>query len=59
MNEVRTLLERQARWQKSRKALSWPEKIHVAEQVRSLAGRWRSIAGKNAVAGRKSKDALP
>ncbi len=34
MNEIQTLLERQARWQKTQQALSWPEKIRMAEQIR-------------------------
>jgi hypothetical protein len=34
MTETRKLLERQAAWQKGRAALTWPEKIHLAEAVR-------------------------
>ena len=34
MNEVQALLEKQARWQKSRQALFWPEKIRMAETIR-------------------------
>jgi hypothetical protein len=34
MREVQKLLERQARWQKGRAALSWPEKIRMAEAIR-------------------------
>jgi hypothetical protein len=34
MSEIQALLERQARWQKTREALSWPEKIRMAEEVR-------------------------
>jgi hypothetical protein len=30
----RERLDRQARWQKSRKALSWPEKVRMAERAR-------------------------
>lgn len=33
-DDVRDLLERQARWQKSRKLLSWPEKVRLAEAIR-------------------------
>lgn len=55
MNEIEQLLERQARWQKSRKALSWPEKIRMAEQIRASVGWWRSMASKKAVAAHKSK----
>ncbi len=34
MSDVRALLEKQARWQKERQALSWPEKIRMAEKIR-------------------------
>jgi len=34
MNDIRRLLEKQTLWQKSRKALTWPEKIRMAERVR-------------------------
>jgi hypothetical protein len=37
MSEIQALLERQARWQKTRRALSWPEKIRMAERVRESA----------------------
>jgi hypothetical protein len=33
-DEVRALLERQARWQRSRQLLSWSEKVRIAESVR-------------------------
>lgn len=31
---IEDLLERQARWQKARRDLSWPVKIRMAEEVR-------------------------
>ena len=34
MDEIGEQLERQARWQKNRKALSWPEKVRQAEAIR-------------------------
>ena len=37
MNDIEQMLERQARWQKSRQALSWPEKIRMAERIRESA----------------------
>lgn len=43
MNEVEALLERQARWQKTRQTLSWPEKIRVAEAIRESARKLRQI----------------
>ncbi len=39
MTETRKLLERQAAWQKGRAALTWPEKIHLAEAVREGAAQ--------------------
>ena len=50
------MLEKKARWQKSRKTLSWPEKIRMAKQVRASAERLRSMGGKKKVDTRKSKD---
>ena len=41
MSEIQALLERQARWQKTRRALSWPEKIRMAERVRESARQLR------------------
>ena len=34
MRDIQKMLERQARWQKGRAALSWPEKIRMAEAIR-------------------------
>jgi len=34
MTDIERMLERQAQWQKSRQALTWPEKIRLAERVR-------------------------
>ena len=34
MTDIQTLLKRQASWQRSRRSLSWPEKIRMAERVR-------------------------
>ncbi len=34
MDEFSKRLERQAQWQKSRKSLSWPEKVRQAEAIR-------------------------
>ena len=42
MRDVRELLERQARWQKERKSLSWPEKIRLAEAIRESVLRLRT-----------------
>lgn len=48
MREIHELLERQTRWQKSRKDLPWAEKIRMAERVREDAARWRLSARKGA-----------
>jgi hypothetical protein len=54
MSEIQALLERQARWQRSRKALSWPEKIRMAERVRESVQQLRRPA--EAAAGRPRTD---
>jgi hypothetical protein len=41
MNESEKLLKRQATWQKGRVALTWPEKIRMAEAVRGWAAQLR------------------
>lgn len=41
MTDVERLLQRQAAWQKSRTALTWPEKIRIAEQMRDSLRHWR------------------
>jgi len=56
MSEIKQLLEKKARWQKSRKTLSWPEKIRMAEQVRASAEQLRLMGGKKKTATDKSKD---
>jgi hypothetical protein len=39
--EVQHLLERQAEWQRSRRSLSWPEKIRQAQQLLDSVRRLR------------------
>ena len=46
MNDVRSLLERQARWQRVRRALPWPEKIRMAEMIRESASHLRAKASR-------------
>lgn len=41
MTEVERLLERQAAWQRSRQALPWPEKIRLAERLRTTVEVFR------------------
>jgi hypothetical protein len=41
MSEIKKLVERQAAWQKGRTALTWPEKIRMAEAVRDWVARLR------------------
>ena len=43
MNEIQALLERQARWQKTRQTLSWPEKIRMAEAIRETVLALRQL----------------
>jgi hypothetical protein len=54
MTDSRKLLQRQAAWQKRRKAFSWAEKIRMAERVRDDAAKLRSTGSKSAT--RKSKN---
>jgi len=46
MDEIQELLKRQARWQRARKNLSWPEKVRMAELVRESTRQWRARATK-------------
>ncbi|HXE91108.1 MAG TPA: hypothetical protein VNK82_09115 [Terriglobales bacterium] len=59
MNELKELLARQARWQKEQRALTWPEKIRLAEQIRAWAKRWRSLGAKENAPHRKSESPKP
>ena len=43
MSDIQQLFERQARWQKTRKALSWPQKIQMAEKIRESARELRAV----------------
>jgi len=45
MFDVKTMLERQARWQQSRAKLSWTEKLRMAEILREAALAMRSSRG--------------
>lgn len=42
MTEGERRLQRQAEWQKSRQALPWPEKIRLAEQMRTTLEAFRA-----------------
>ncbi len=42
MSEIQQLLARQARWQKTRQTLSWPEKIRMAERIRESVRQLRA-----------------
>ena len=42
MSEIQQLLARQARWQKTRQTLSWPEKIRMAERIRESVQQLRA-----------------
>jgi hypothetical protein len=56
MREILELLERQARWQKSRKDLPWAEKIRMVERVREDAARWSLSGRKGAAPSEKPTD---
>lgn len=45
MRDARELLELQSRWQRRRRALTWAEKIRLAERVRESAGALRASVG--------------
>lgn len=42
MIDVLELLERQARWQRSRSSLTWSEKIRMVEAIRETALQFRA-----------------
>jgi hypothetical protein len=44
MPDAPELLERQARWQQGRTALTWAEKVRLAERVRESAKILRATA---------------
>jgi hypothetical protein len=44
MTDLERMLERQAQWQKSRRSLTWAEKIRMAERVRESVGQIRARA---------------
>ena len=56
MCDVRQLFERQARWQKSRQALSWPEKIRMAERIRDSIQMLRVTCGEQVESPTESND---
>lgn len=37
MIDIQKLFKQQAQWQRERKLLSWPEKIHIVEAIRESA----------------------
>ena len=44
MTETEAMLRRQTEWQKSRRALTWPEKIRMAERIRDSIRTLRTHA---------------
>jgi hypothetical protein len=56
MDEVRFLLERHARWQRSRQLLSWSEKVRIAESVRESVLQLRRAPTKR---GTSSESSVP
>ena len=51
MSEIQALLERQARWQKTRRMLPWPEKIQMAERIRESVRQLRAARKVDPAAG--------
>ena len=51
MSDIQQLLRRQAEWQKSRKSLSWPEKIRMAEAIRESVLQFRCIGRRTTPSG--------
>ena len=45
MNDVQEMFKRQAFWQRSRRMLTWPEKIRMAEMVRESVKQLRASSG--------------
>ena len=43
MSDTDALLRRQAEWQRDRQAMSWPEKIRQAEQLRASVEVFRRL----------------
>ena len=44
MTDLKEMLDRQARWQKSRALLTWPEKMRMVEAVRESVQALRAQA---------------
>ena len=42
MTNLEQMLKRQAQWQTSRRFLTWPEKIRMAERIRESLRLWRA-----------------
>ena len=47
MSDVQNLMDRQAAWQQTRRRLSWPEKIRMAERAREDVRKLREGRLKN------------
>ena len=52
MNDIAEMLDRQAAWQRSRRLLSWPVKIRMAEMARDAIKQLRDDAARS----KKRKD---
>jgi len=61
MDDVKSLFERQTKWQQTRARLSWTEKLHMAEILREAAlamgssNRQSKMQSDNEVGGFKEK----
>jgi hypothetical protein len=58
MDDARHWLERQAEWQRRRAALSWADKVRMAEAVREWAVRFRREAPPAAAGNSASKEPI-
>lgn len=56
MTDTRQLLERQAAWQKGRAALTWHEKVRMAEGVREWAAKFRRSRSAKTAGASASRD---
>ncbi len=43
MNDIQPLLRRQAAWQRNRRHLSWPDKIHMVEALQKSLHQLKSL----------------
>ena len=57
MDDIHELLKRQAEWQRGRKTLSWPEKIHMSESIRESVLKFHRTGPRTKARKNKKRDA--